>query len=404
MALYKYKAFNEHGEPVEGEVEANTAREAIMTLRGSGYEVTSTQLVPQERPEKAPRKPLTWNELHQLNSQMLMIAKGGLPLAPSIAEMAKDLRNPRLKAVLDDIRLDLEMGRTLDEAFSRHQESFSPVYLATLRAGERTGNLAKVFLRLTEYSKNILEVRISLQTVMTYPAIVATISLFIIVFLLVKVVPVFAEIFRDFGGRLPAPTQLLVSMSDVLVHNTGSLAGCVVAFILICFSLRFLARRNSAAGYFFDFIISHLPIIGRLIVRASMMRFCGTLRLLLEAKMPLPECLGLAAAAAGNAVLADRVGRVSRDIARGVQFSQALSNARYFDHGFCWLMENAEKQDNLCGALAILEEDYGRNLKQIQTIIIGVVEPIMIITVGFAIGFIVLALYLPIFSLGDAIN
>lgn len=403
MALYKYTGFDAHGEPVAGEIEALTTREAILALRGSGYEISSITQADREKPP-ATRKPLTWNDLHQLNAQMLMIAKGGLPLAPSIEQMSRDVRNPRLKGVLDDIRRDLEVGRTMDEAFARHPESFSPVYLATIKAGEATGNLPQIFLRLTEYSKNILEVRSSLRAAMTYPAIVCFMSMAIVFFLLVKVVPVFAEIFHEFGGGLPAPTRLLVNAGDFLQYHAGAVIGGVVAVIFLGVLLRIAGRRSVAVAAMLDWVFTHIPLLGRLFVRAAIVRFCGTLRLLLEANAPMTECLGLAAAASGNAQLADRVGRAARDVARGIPLAEALANTHHFDNGFCWLIENAERQGTLCSALQILEEDYARNLKQTQSIVVGIIEPAIITVVGIMIGFIVTAMYLPVFTLGDALH
>jgi type IV pilus assembly protein PilC len=404
MALFKYRAVDAEGKPAEGTMEEASARRVVLALEAQGLSVSTVEEA-QPRPTILRRAAhLTWNDLEQFNDQFLTITRGNLPLAPSLATMAQDLRNPRLRAVLEDLRRDLEAGRSLEEAMARHPGSFPSMYTALVRAGERAGNLPGVFAALSGYAKRMVELKNDVQALLTYPAFLLVATVGFVYFIMVRVVPVFAEIFKDFGGELPAPTQFLVHLSDVIVRRSLALGALLVLLALLAFALHRLPVRTESGGRPGTWLLNHLPVFGRVYRQASLARFCRALGILLEARVPIVESLSLAGAATGNAMLAEAVSKGAQRVEAGATLADALQETGYFDNAFCWLLRNAEQRGEAPKALLILEDDYDRAINRMRKSILMLAGPVVAISIGIVVGFIVLSLYLPIFTLGDVIS
>jgi type IV pilus assembly protein PilC len=236
-----------------------------------------------------------------------------------------------------------------------------------------------------------------------YPIIVFVFASLIVAFLLIKVVPVFAEIFLEFGTGLPAPTQLLIDISDFLQHR-GLFMLCVLGVLASVYLALYLNGRRAQRHYWADWIKLHIPVLRRMFMLASAMQFTRTLALLLDARVPLLESLELAGASAGNAVLHRRVRLAARDLNAGTSIGQALQKTRIYDNGSCWLISNAEKNGNLGEALEAIGEEQARALGYLYRSITTLIGPVVVMGIGIIVGFIILSLYLPIFSLGDAIS
>jgi len=403
MARFRYRALDQAGNPVEGDMEEASARRVMAALEERGLQVNSIEDMDAAR--KFPKRArLTWNDLEILNGQLLMLVKSGLPLAPAIGAMASDLRNPRIRGILEDVRRDLEEGKSLSEAFSRQERSLPPLYVTLVRAGEHAGNLSAVFEALTAYSRRMLELRSSMREVLTYPALVVIAAACVVFFVVTKVVPVYAEIFKDFGGELPAPTRLLLSISDVFVnHLAGSLAAIALFLGLVLFAWS-LAWRQGSSGYGLDWVKLRLPVLGPAYRQASLARFCRAFAMMLDARVPMSDGLTLAASAAGNAVLARGISDVIKHVENGGALAEGLDRSGRFDHGTCWLVRNAEERGELPRALLVIGDGCERSIDWMRRWFSLFAGPIIVIAVGIVIGFIVVSLYLPIFTLGDVIS
>lgn len=404
MALFKYRAVDRDGNSVEGTMEEESARRVVMALQEMDLTVNAVEEVGRKPGLLRREARLKWEDLAQLNDQMVTITRSGLPLAPAIAAMARDLRNPRLKAILEQIRRDIEAGRSLSEAFERHPQSFPPVYTALIRAGEATGNLSGVFDCLSTYSKKLVELKSSVQELLAYPLFLIAFAIAIVLGLLVKVVPVYAEIFHDFGGELPAPTRLLVDMSDLVVGSPWVVAGVLAALAAVCLFVLPPLFRTESGGYRADKFKLLLPVFGKVYGAASLARFCRALGMLLEAQVPLLDSLNLAAAASGNAVLMRAAMDAARRVSGGSPLAEAFKQTGYFGSSFCWLVGNAEERGNVAEALLVLEDDYERSVDHMRKWVMMMAGPVTVIVIGLVIGYIVVSLYLPIFTLGDVVS
>lgn len=404
MPLFNYRAVDQTGNPVEGTLDAASARAVVAALQEQGLTVNSVEeAVP--RPFLERRKDrLTWKDLDELNAQLLSITRSHLPLAQSIAALAQDLRSPRVKAVLEGIRLDLEAGNTLEDALNKHPESFSPVYRALVRAGERSGNLSGVFLCLSNYSTRMLELKNCFQEMLAYPALLLTGAVVLITLLLVKIVPAYESVFQDFGARLPWGARFFMGLSELIRAHPLMLTLVTVFVVAVLGKLALSLLRMDSGGYRMDWVKLHLPLAGKIYAGGSLSRFCRALGLLLQARVPMPESLELAGAAAGNDVLRQAVARAGQLVSGGMPLAVALRETKYFESGFCWLLGNGEQRGEADKSLLALADDYEQAIDRSRRWILSFVEPAIVVVIGIVYASFAVAMYLPIFSLGDAIS
>jgi len=404
MPSYTYRAVDRDGKPVEGTMEAESARAVTAMLRERGLQVNVVEEIGKRPGFFRLKSRLTWQDLDLFNHQLMAIVKSGLPLAPSLRALAEEVKSSRLKRVLDDVRSQIEGGSSLEEAIGRHPDSFSPVYRTMIRAGERTGNLSGVLSQLTTYSSRMVEMKNSIQVAVAYPILVLVACAAIVGFILTRVVPIFAGIYADFGGGLPGPTQLVVAISNFLISNTITVPACVIVAVAAAYAILRRLRRIESGRYALDWLKLHVPIFGALYVNASLARFSRSLGLLLASKVPALEGLELASAAAGNAVLRRAVTEGAHLVEGGERISGALASTGFFGHSFCWMLSTAEDRGDVDSALLELADVYERGVTRLDKLILMLVGPVLVIAVGIVIGYLIISLYLPIFMLGDAIS
>jgi len=404
MPQYRYRAVDNDGRVVEGTMEEESARRVTSTLKERGLQVSSVEEVGKRPGFLRLKSRLAWHDLDIFNQQLLAIVKSGLPIAPSLRTVAAEIKNRRLRRVLEDVRSQIEGGSSLEEAITSHPESFSPVYSTMIRAGERTGNLSGVLSHLCAYSGRMVEIKNGIQIAIAYPILVLVACSAVLGFLLVRVVPVFAGIYKDFGGSLPGPTQFWVAVSDFFVTNWPVLGIWAAVVLLLARLIPRVLSRSEPGTHALHWLKLHLPVLGVLYFRVSLARFCRSLGLLLSSKVPVLEALDLASAAAGNAVLRRAVNEAASLVEGGERVSDALASTGYFGHSLCWMLSTAEDRGDVDSALLELADMYERGVMRIDKLIVTFAGPAIVILLGLIVGYLVISLYLPIFMLGDAIS
>jgi type IV pilus assembly protein PilC len=404
MPLYTYRAVDHDGKPVEGTMQAESARLATAALKERGLQVNAVEDAEERRGFPRMKQRLTWQDLDLFNHQLLAIVKSGLPLAPSLRALAEEVNSRRLKRVLDDVRVQIEAGSSLEEAISKHPESFSPVYRAMIRAGERTGNLSGVLSQLTAYSSRMVEMKNSIQEAVAYPILILVACAVIVGFILTMVVPICASMYADLGRGLPAPTRFVVDASNFVVGHAITLPACIIGGVVgLCLILRLL-HRTEPGRYRLDWLRLRVPIFGAMYSSASLARFSRSLGLLLGSRVPIGESLNLASAVAGNGALRRAAIEGAHLIEGGERISDALASTGFFTHTFCWMLSTAEDRGDVDGAFLELAEVYETGVTRMDKLVLMLVGPILVIAVAIIIGYLVISLYLPIFVLGDAIQ
>lgn len=404
MTMYKYRALDTEGNPVEDSMEAVSAHAVTTKLQERGLTVSSVvEAYPDRRLLRVSGK-LKWEDLQLLSEQLESIVKSGLPLVPSLKALASELRNPRLKPVLERLHQDLERGMALEDAVDKQHEYFPRVYPAIIRAGEATGNLAGVMGLVSQHAARMADFKQRLQAALIYPVILGVTALAIISFMMLKVVPIFAEIFGELGASLPAPTRMLVSVSNVFQQSFGSLILVAVLMVIAVFGMLAWLRRSVAGRCRLDKLSLYLPWLGPAYHLSVQARFCRLMSLLLESRVPVLDAMELSAAASGSPVLERAMEDAVLEVASGERLSDALEHTRFFGHDTCWLLSTTEERGTTEEALASLAGRFEHQAAAHEKLVGILAAPAFVLLIGILIGFMAISMYLPIFTLGDQIS
>ena len=338
MPLFKYRGIDKNGNSCEGSREGVSAHEVTQAMTEQGVRISSVAEIGTAPRLIQRRSHLDWRDVELFCSQLHAIAKSNLPLSSSLKALSHDIGNRRLKPIFLGIHKELEKGRSLKEALDKYSDSFPPILVSMIHAGERSGNIVGVLALLTSYSESRLQMKDELQVALAYPILVFVLSIAILGLMMAKVVPVFAEIFQDFGARLPAPTQLSVDMSYFLISHWADILifSSVLTIILTLF--RGYLSHTIGGSYALASIKLRTPVLGKLFKLSSIGKFTHTLGMLLQGHVPLTESLELAAATSGNAVLREEIRKASGKIANGESLASSLEETRLFSHTFCWIV------------------------------------------------------------------
>jgi len=404
MPLYTYRAVDENGRAVTGTTDKSSARQVAAILRERGLQVSSIEPAQKRRGIPHLKRRLTWEEVNLFNEQLLAIARSDLPLVESLRALAADIESSRLRPVFASLQHELERGATLDEALAGLENQLPPAYVSAIRAGERTGNLPGVLAMLSEESARMVNLKNTVQAALAYPVLVTLATLLTVFFLFHTVVPEFAVLFDDFGGGLPWITRTLLGISRSVQRNWAYLmAGfAVVAAFFILWWRGY--SRSGPRSVFMDRLRLWSGPFGRLYYAVSMSRFLRSLAMLEASEVPLLENLDLSAAASGNAVLSRAARRVSESTAQGEPISKAFEDAGFFDHTCCWLLAEAENRGDVAETMRHLAGMYCRTSERLDSVLATALTPVIIVFIGLTVGLIVVAMYLPIFSLADVMS
>jgi type II secretory pathway component PulF len=400
MPRYHYRAQDADGHPHEGDMDESSARRVRMKLEERGLTVIQVNDTAPPRGMFRESSRLTWDELELLMGQLHSLTRHGLPLPPAIRAMAADLRGTRMRPVLEKLHRDLDAGHSLEEAVARQRDAFPMVFPVLLRAGEASGNLPGVLQMLMQFAARNVQARSRLQMNLAYPIAVLVACAVVVYFMLTKVVITYAEIFEEFGGHLPALTQFWVNLSRFATGNAQALqVGSLLAVALLAAAYIWLRRRDNERVWV-DALWFRVPFWGRLYHLLTLARFARLLGLLLRARVPLLDSLELAGAGSGSPVFRQAAERASLQVAAGERLADALAATTVFPHSFCWLLGTGEDRGEAEQSLEFLAESADRELVARDRALGVMLAPVLIVLVGLLVLQIVVAMYLPIFTLG----
>ncbi len=404
MPLFKYRAVDENGRAATGTMEEASARQVTALLRERGLQVNSVEPVEQRWGIPRLGRRLTWEEVSLFNEQLTAITRGNLPLVESLRALAVDIDSPRLRPVFAALQRELEGGATLEEALVGLERQLPPTYVSAIRAGERTGNLPGVLAMLGDESARMVALKNDLRAALAYPILVVIAAALVLGFLLRYVVPEFASIFEDFGAQLPWITQVMLDASTWVQRRwLFLLSGLGIAVVFLFVWWRGFGHGR-ARSVFMDRVRLLCGPFGRMYYAVSLSRFLRNLAMLEASEVPLVEGLGLSAAASGNAVLERAVAHARAAVSQGEPLSRAFEDAGFFDHTLCWLLATAEERGDVIETLRHLANMYARNSERLGSALTSAITPALLVFLGITVGGIVVAMYLPIFSLADVMS
>lgn len=402
MKSYSYIARDSAGQRKEGFKQAACSNDVLTFLRERGLFPVSVKEISAGTTKKRQRKPrrkrIRSADLSTLCMQLNTMLEGGVPITTTLATIAEDIENLQLQRILQQILQRIEKGESFSSSVEKFPNVFNRLSYAMILAGETSGNLPQSLKRLAEYFDNRDKLIKKVKGAMTYPIFVLGFIVLIVTFIMAFIVPRFRVIFDQIGGQLPAFTQAFINFHDMLKHNLHYMLG----FILILIISGVLIYKKTQRGHrLFSRIAISFPLVGKIFSQAFIVMFCRTMSTLLSAGVSIIEVFDILSTMANNDVIRSAVMNARKKIIEGSNVSISLSASGFFPNMVVKMVQVGEESGSLSRVLNRTCDYYERKVDSTITTIMSMLEPVMIVTVGAIVLVVVLALYLPIFTISD---
>ncbi len=416
MATFQYEAMNSLGQAVRGEIEAANSEEAISKIRGKGEFPTKVR----ERaakgkagttPNKAQQVGKTGRktvgrvakkQLTQFTRQLSTLQDAGLPILRSLRILEQQQKPGTLRVAIRLVAEDVESGSTLSEAMAKHPKAFDRLYTNMIAAGEAGGVLEVILQRLAEFMEKSMALKRKIVGASIYPIAVIFFAFLILTGIMIFVIPKFKDIYAGFDTELPGVTLTLLNMSEWIANDFGWM---YIVFIPLGIFLFFKLLKQSKGGRFFnDNLKINMPVMGKIASKSSIARFTRTLGTLLTAGVPILEALNITRDTAGNEVYARALAKVHDAIREGESFAEPLRQARVVEPMVVNMIDVGEETGDLDKMLMKVADNYDEEVEALVAGMVSLLEPVMVIVLGVIVGFIVVALFMPLPTLIDSIQ
>jgi len=399
LVPFVWEGTDKRGVKMKGEQPAKSANMLRAELRRQG--ITPSVVKPKPKPLfGSAGKPITPKDIAFFSRQMATMMKSGVPIVSALEIIGSGQKNPRLKAMIDQIRNDIEGGASMHEAISKHPIQFDELYRNLVRAGEGAGVLETVLDTIASYKENIESLKGKIKKALFYPVMTIAVAIIVSAILLIFVVPQFEATFRDFGAELPAFTQMIVGASNVMVAYWWAVLIILVAGIG---GFLFLYRRSPAMQHSIDRLVLKIPVFGEVMRNSAVARFARTTAVTFKAGVPLVEALESVAGATGNTVYEKAVYRIRDDVAVGYPVNMAMKQTQLFPNMVIQMTAIGEEAGALDTMLFKVAEYYEQEVNNSVDALASLIEPLIMVVLGVLIGGMVIGMYLPIFKLGATI-
>ncbi|MCI5227016.1 MAG: type II secretion system F family protein [Candidatus Electrothrix sp. AX2] len=401
MPVYVWKGKNTLGNNIIGEFEANNEAAVLVQLKRLRIQNPKVKEKPKDMFENVSflQPKVTGKDVVVFTRQLSTMIDAGLPLVQSLQILSKQQENPTFKKALLEIVNDVETGTTLADGMRKHPNCFDPLFANMIEAGEIGGILDTILGRLAEFKEKAMGLQKKIKGAMTYPVICLGISILILAVILIFVIPVFQEMFASMGGTLPTPTQIVVDMSEFAKGNFHYIIAVVVVAIFI-FKKIYATEKGKLK---IDGLLLHAPVAGVLIRKVAVAKFTRTLSTMLESGVPILDALQVVAKTAGNKVIEQAVFHVADSIAEGRPIAEPLEESGVFPNMVVQMINVGESVGALDAMLEKIADFYDEEVDQAVDNLTAMIEPFMMVFLGGMIGGLVVAMYLPIFTMADSI-
>ncbi len=328
--------------------------------------------------------------------QFSTMIDAGLPLVQGLDILSEQVENKSLAKTLQVIKSDVESGSTYADALKKHPKVFSELYVNMVAAGEAGGILDTILNRLAAYIEKAMKLKKKVKGAMIYPAVVTTIAVLVIAVIMIFVVPTFSKMFATLGGTLPAPTRLVINMSNFIAGTGGLLVAATIVGFVVAISQ---VRRTEKGKKVIDAILLKLPIFGILLRKVAVAKFTRTLGTLISSGVPILDGLEITAKTAGNKVIEYSVLDVRKAVSEGKTLEEPLSKAKVFPPMVTHMIAVGESTGALDAMLSKIADFYDDEVDNAVSNLTAMMEPLLMVFLGTTVGFIVIAMYLPIFKL-----
>jgi len=400
MASYSYLAREAGtGREIRSSIDAASEQAAIAALLNRNLLVVSIQERIGKKGRTAGGK-VALADLVLFTRQLATMIDAGLAMVQCLQALAEQSTNKVMRDVIRDVCTRVEGGDSFSAALTKHPKVFNKLFVSMVDAGEKGGLLAEVLARLATYLENTARLRKKVKSAMMYPTAVTVIAIGITIFLLVKVVPVFGEIYQGFGQKLPGPTQFLISLSNVI---KGYILYILPAAGLLVYGW-FAYIKTKPGREFWDRTRIKLPIFGVIAHKICLARFTRTLASLIRSGVPILEVLNIVANTCGNVVMEKAIRAAAGDIERGEGISAAIGKHPIFPTMIIRMMTAGEQTGKIDAMLERVADFLDEEIETTLSGLTSLIEPLLIVFLGVVVGGIVIAMFLPIFKMADIIN
>ncbi len=394
-ALYDWEGKDKKGKIIRGEMRAGGEAVVQATLRRQGVLITKVKKRKLSRGRR-----ITDKDIALFTRQMATMMKSGVPLLQAFDIGIKGAGNPSLGRLLNDIRNDVETGSSLSQAFRKHPVHFDALFCNLVAAGEQAGILDSLLDRLASYKEKILAIKSKIKAALFYPTAVVVVAGIVVSVMMLFVIPEFKNVFTSFGADLPAPTQIVIAMSDYFVAN-WYIVLVILAVTIVGLSMAY--KRSEKAQNAMDRFILQVPVIGDVIRKATIARWTRTLSTMFAAGVPLVEALDSVGGASGNHIYKVATKQIQSDVSTGTSLTVAMQGAKVFPTMVVQMVSIGEESGQLDGMLSKVADFFEQEVDDAVAGLSQLLEPLIMVFLGTVIGGLVVAMYLPIFKLGAVV-
>ena len=394
-AIFEWEGKDKNGKLVRGELRAGGEAVVNASLRRQGILVSKVK-----KRRTSGGRSIKQKDIAIFTRQLATMMKAGVPLLQAFDIVARGSTNPRMTRLLGDIRADVETGTSLSSAFRKHPLHFDALYCNLVEAGEAGGILEALLDRLALYQEKTIAIKSKIKSALMYPIAVLVVAFVVLTVIMIFVIPAFKDVFKSFGGELPAPTLAVIALSEFFVAWWWAIFGLLFGGIYFFFESW---KRSEKMQMAMDRILLKVPIFGDLINKSVLARWTRTLSTMFAAGVPLVEALDSVGGASGNAVYAQATEQIQRDVSTGSALTTAMTSTGVFPTMVLQMASIGEESGALDHMLAKAAEFYEDEVDEMVKGLSSLMEPFIIVILGVLIGGIVVSMYLPIFKLGAVV-
>ena len=393
--VFEYEGKDKNGKLVRGEMRAGGEAMVSASLRRQGVLITKIK-----KRRTSGGRSIKQKDIAVFTRQLSTMMRAGVPLIQSFDIVARGSPNPRLTKLLTDIRSDVETGSSLSSAFRKHPLYFDALYCNLVEAGEAGGILEALLDRLAVYQEKTMAIKNKIKSALIYPVAVLVVAFVVVAVIMIFVIPAFKDVFSSFGADLPAPTLIVIAMSEFFVSYWWAIFGFLgggVYFFLESW------KRSEKMQATMDRLLLRVPVFGDLVNKSAIARWTRTLSTMFAAGVPLVEALDSVGGASGNAVFAEATVAIQKDVSTGSSLTTSMQTTGVFPNmvlQMCSIGEESGSLDQMLGKAAeFYEDEVDEAVKGLSSLM----EPFIIVILGTVIGGIVVSMYLPIFKIGQVV-
>ncbi len=395
-AVYAWEGVDRNRRRQRGELRAASPAIVEATLRRQGITMISAK-----KKRRIGGGKIKLKDIMTFSRQLEAMLKAGLPLVQAVDIVSQGHPNPNMGKLLNQVRLSLEQGNSLSASLRQHPKQFNALYCDLVQAAEMSGALETIVGRLADYQEKTYTLRKKIRGALTYPIAVIVVAIIVVAIMMIFVVPVFAKTFKSFGAQLPLPTQIVVDISNFMVHSWYVLFGSFAGGLYLAYRSW---RQSSKVQDRVDGWLLKIPVFGNLITKGVLARWARTLATMFDAGVPMDQALDAVASASGNAVYRKATESIATEVTKGTSFKVAMESTGVFPKMFLQMAQIGEESGSISTMMSKIADFYEQEVEEITKNLSSLMEPFIISILGIVVGGLVVALYLPIFELGKVVR